>query len=76
MYHCTKTYHKQQKLLSIRVTNYSTKYYIITRSDIVNVSKRNKKYEICYNNFALWKIEAVVDVKRQKQPPRVLLQFS
>ena len=32
------------------------------------LSKRNKKCEICYNNFALWKIETIVDVKRQKQP--------
>ena len=27
------------------------------------------KCEICYNNFVHWKIETVVDVKRQKQPP-------
>ena len=31
--------------------------------------KRNKKCEICYINFALWKIETIVVVKRQKQPP-------
>ena len=41
----------------------------------VPLSKRNKKCEICYNNFALWKIETIVDVKRQKQPPRGVLKI-
>ena len=42
----------------------------MTWSDIVNLSKRNKKCEICYSNFTLWKTETIVDVKHQKQPPR------
>ena len=42
----------------------------MTWSDIVNLSKRNKKCEICYSNFAIWKIETIVDVKCQKQPLR------
>ena len=29
----------------------------------------------CYNNFALWKIEIIVDVKYQKQPPRGALKI-
>ena len=33
------------------------------------LSKRNIKREVCYNNFALWKIETIAYVKRQKQPP-------
>ena len=48
-------------------------YYIICMT--VPLSKRNKKCEICYNNFALWKIETIVDVKRQKQPPRGVLKI-
>ena len=58
--------HKQQKLLSIRVTIVPN---ITSRSDIVSLIKRNKKYETCYNNSALWKIitiiwiETIVDVK-------------
>ena len=47
----------------------------MTWLDIVNLSKRNKKCEICYNNVALWKIETIVDVKRQKQPPRGVLKI-
>ena len=29
-------------------------------------AKRNEKREICYNNFALWNFETIVDAKRQK----------
>ena len=29
---------------------------------------------MCYNNFALWKIETIVAVKRQKQSSRGILQ--
>ena len=76
MYHCTKTYYKQQTETIKHWDNYSTEYHIITWSDIVNLSKRNKKCEICSNNFALWKTEAIVDVKRQKQLPRGALKFS
>ena len=36
--------------------------------------KRNKEIGICYNNFALWKIETIVAAKRQKQPFRGVLQ--
>ena len=46
-------------------------YFFLT----VSLSKRNKKCEIRYNNFALWKIETIVDVKRQKQPPRGVLKI-
>ena len=38
------------------------------------LSKR-KKCRICCNNFALWKIETIVDLKRQKQPPRCVLKI-
>ena len=38
------------------------------------LSKINKKSGICYNNFALWKFETTVAVKRQKQPSRGILQ--
>ena len=48
---------------------------MITWSDIVNLIKRNKKCEICYNNFAFWNIETLVDVKCQKQPPRGVLKI-
>ena len=41
----------------------------------MTVSKRNKKYEICYNNFPLWKVETIVDVKRQRRPPRGVLKI-
>ena len=44
-------------------------------SDIVNVSKGNKKCEIYYSNFALWKIETKVDVKCQKQPRRGVVKI-
>ena len=37
--------------------------------------KRNKKCGICYKNFAPWKIEAIVDAKRQKQPPVGVLKI-
>ena len=47
----------------------------MTWLDIVNLSKRNKKCEKYYNNVALWKIETIVDVKRQKQPPRGVLKI-
>ena len=41
------------------------------------LSKKNKKYEICNKNFALWKNwNYIVDVKRQKQLPRDVLKFS
>ena len=33
------------------------------------LSKRNKKSEICYNKAALWKVETIVDFKRQREPP-------
>ena len=48
-------------------------YYMICMT--VPFSKRKKKCEIYYNNFALWKIETIVDVKRQKQPPRGVLKI-
>ena len=41
----------------------------------VPFSKRNKKCEIYYNNFILWKIETIVDVKSQKQKPRGVLKI-
>ena len=41
----------------------------------VLLSKRNKKCEISYNNFALWKIETIVYVKHQKQPSRGVLKI-
>ena len=31
--------------------------------------KKQKKCEICYK-FTLWKIETIVDVKHEEQPPR------
>ena len=40
------------------------------------LSKRNKKCEICYKNFALWKIETIADVKHQKQLPRDICKIS
>ena len=39
------------------------------------LNKRNNKCEICYNNFAFWDIETIVDVKRQKQPPKGVLEI-
>ena len=38
------------------------------------LNQKKKKCEICYN-FALWKIETIVDFKRQKQPPRGVLKI-
>ena len=38
-------------------------------------AKRNKKREICYNNFALWNVETIVDAKRQKQRPQSALEI-
>ena len=37
--------------------------------EFLTLSKRNKKRKIYFNNFALWNIETIVDVKCQKQPP-------
>ena len=48
-------------------------YYIICMT--APLSKRNKKCETCYNNFALWKTETTVDLKRQKQSPRGVLKI-
>ena len=48
-------------------------HYIICMT--VPLSKRNKKYEIYYKNFALWKIETIVDVEGQKQSPRGILKI-
>ena len=48
-------------------------YYIIGKT--VTLSKINKKCQMCYNNFTLWKIETIVDVKHQKQPPRGVLKI-
>ena len=48
-------------------------YYIICMT--VPLSKSNKKCEICHNNFALWNIEDIVDVKRQKLPPKGILKI-
>ena len=39
------------------------------------LNKRNNKCEICYNNFAFRNIETIVDVKRQKQPPKGALEI-
>ena len=75
MYHCTKTYYKQQTEAIKHQDNYSTEYDIITWPDIVKLIKRNKKCEVCYNNFARWKIETIVDVMYQKQPRGVLKTF-
>ena len=38
------------------------------------LSKRNKKREICYK-IALWKVETIVDVKRQKQSQQSVLKI-
>ena len=53
----------------VKITVYICKHFWET------LSKRNKKCKICCNNFALWKNETVVDVKRQKQPPRGVLKI-
>ena len=45
VYHCTKTYYRQQTETIEYQDNYSTEYYIITWSDIVNLSKRNTKHK-------------------------------
>ena len=59
----------------VKITAYVCKHTRVFRGFWEKLSKRNKKCEICYNNFALWKIETIVDVKYQKQPPRGVLKI-
>ena len=51
-----------------KITAYVCKHVSFSRF-LGNIKQRNKKCEKCYSNFALWKIETIVDVKRQNQPP-------
>ena len=64
---------KHEKKTFSRKIPGSYKYWKLSKPPLngfwETLSKRNKKCGICYNNFALWKIETIVDVKRQKQPP-------
>ena len=66
--------HKSYKYWKIvKIADYACKHTRVFQGFWETLSKRNKKCEIYYNNFALWKIETILDVKRQKQPPRGVL---
>ena len=65
---------EKHRLLCTRKPNFSSPE-IINWSDIVNSNKRNKNRKIYYNNFALLKIETIVDVKCQEQPSRGVLNI-
>ena len=59
----------------VKITAYVCKHTRVFKGFWETLSKRNKKCGICYNNFALWKIETIVDVKPQKLPPKGVLKI-